>query len=163
VRKGVQRGVFTITGAIKVNDGQEPTLSTEHVWNGLQLLARAADPLLIPPGHQFEVIEDNGNELIRSVRLADGTKELQRITFHGNRVAIFDFIEGPQLGHIIWTIETDLDGEDLLRMTTIAGFEWMPHQSASEIELAETRRPLMPVVLVQILGAFRKLAREGVL
>lgn len=155
--------MFTTTASVPINDGVEPTLTRRQVWQGLAIRARNGDDRFIPPGHRFEILEDNGDNLVRRVYLADGREELQRISFHGERLMVFDFVEGPQLGLIFCLIETDADGEFCLRMTFLTEFAHLAHGSAEEVAFAAHRRPLMMGQPLQVLDVIRELVKEGTL
>lgn len=154
--------MFTTTHAEPINkEGDTITLTPEQVWRALQIRARNGDDRFVPPGHRFEVLEDNGDRLLRRVHVEGREDELQEISFHGGRVNIFDFIEGPQRSVIICNLETDESGEYLLRFTFLVEFAEMPHGSEEEARLAEERRPLMRRQPGVVLSVARALVAEG--
>ncbi len=155
--------MFTTTASVPINSGVEPTLTPQQVWQGLVIRARNEDERFVPPGHRFELVQDNGDQLVRRVHLADGRVELQHISFHGERLMVFDFVEGPQLGLIFCVIETDADGEFCLRMTFLTEFAHLAHGSAEEAAFAAHRRPLMMGQPPQVLDVIRELVKEGTL
>ena len=155
--------MFTTTTSVAINDGVEPTLTPQQVWRGLKIRARNGDPRFVPPGHRFEILEDDGDSLMRRVHLADGRVELQRITFHNERLVVFDFVEGPQLGLILCLIETDAESRYCLRMTFLTEFADLPHGSPAEAEFAAGRRAVMIGQPTRVLEVVRELVTEGVL
>ena len=54
--------------------------------------------------------------VMRAAHLADSAVEVQRITFHGSRVQVFEFVEGPQKSVILCSIETDADARFVVRL-----------------------------------------------
>lgn len=155
--------MFTTSTSVRINDGVEPELSLDQVWHGLEIRARNEDERFVPPGHRFEVLEDHGDWLLRRVHLHDGREEVQRVSFHGRKLVVFDFIEGPQLGLILCVIETDAEAQHCLRMTFLSEFAGMEHGSAEEADLAASRREAMSAQPSRVLDVMRELAKEGVL
>lgn len=153
--------MFTTTASVRIDNGVPPTLTPQQVWQGLLLRARNGDDRFVPPGHRFVVEQDNGDNVLRRVYLADGVVELQRISFHDERLMVFDFIEGPQLGLIFCLLETDGNGEHCLRMTFLTEFAHLGHGSPEEAEFAAKRRPLMMGQPELVLGVIRELVKEG--
>jgi Domain of unknown function (DUF1857) len=154
--------VFTVISSVPINpDGEPVRLTPEQVWRGLQIRARNGDDRFVPPGHRFEVVDDQGDVLTRRVYLEEREDELQRISFHGGRVAIFDFIEGGQRSVIVSSIETDDDGEYLLKFTYLVEFLGLDHGSEEELELARDRRQVMTGQPGRVLEVVRELASEG--
>lgn len=154
--------MFTVIASAPINSEEEPIrLSPEQVWEGLQIRARNGDDRFVPPGHRFEVIDDQGDVLTRRVHLEDREYEVQRISFHGGRVAIFDFIEGGQRSVIVNSIETDEKGEYELKFTYLVEFRDLEHGSEAEVQLARDRRALMTGQPGNVLGVIRRLAAEG--
>lgn len=155
--------MFTTSTSVPFNGGSGPDLSPEQVWQGLMLRARNGDERFAPPGHRFEVIDDDGSTVTRRAYLADGREELQRITAHGDRVQVFEFIEGPQRSVILCIIETDEEGRFCLRLTFLTTFPDLVHGSVEEQEFAAKRRPLMQGQPARVLEVIRELVNEGVL
>ncbi|WP_375399892.1 AtaL-like protein [uncultured Amnibacterium sp.] len=155
--------MFTTSTSVRFNTGDLPELTPEQVWAGLVIRARNGDERFAPPGHRFEVIDDSDAAVVRRAYLADGREELQRITMHGERVMVFEFIEGPQKSVILCAIETDDEGEYRLRLTFLTTFPELVHHSVEEQEFAARRRPLMQGQPNHILGVVRQLVNEGVL
>ena len=155
--------MFTTSNTVRINDGQAPALTPEQVWRGLQIRARNGDDRFVPPGHRFEIVEDNGDRLLRKVYLSDGVQELQRISFHGTNLVVFDFVEGPQLGMILCLIETDDESQYCLRMTFLSEFADLAHGSTEEAEFAAGRRQVMLGQPARVIDVIRELATEGVL
>jgi Domain of unknown function (DUF1857) len=154
--------VFTTTEAVRINPPDEPvTLSREQVWRALEIRARNGDDRFVPPGHRFEVVEDEGDRLLRRVILESREEELQKISFHGRRVVVFDFVEGPQNSVMICAIESDDDGEYWLRITFLTEFRDIAHGSEEEQALALERRPLMRRQPSLVLSVARELVTEG--
>lgn len=154
--------MFTTTSSVPINEPGEPVkLTPEQVWAGLKIRARNEDERFVPPGHTFKVIEDRGDEILRSVELAAREGELQRISFHGGKVMLFDFLAGPQRSVVITAIEADDDGEYYLRFTFLTEFKDMPHHSESEQKIRDERRPLMLQQPTVVLKVIRQLAAEG--
>ena len=155
--------MFTFTVSVPINDGAKPELTPQQVWQGLLIRGRNGDDRFVPPNHRFTVLEDNGDWLIRRVELSNGVEELQRVTFHGENLKVYQFIEGPQLGMMLTTIETDERGEYCLKMTFIVKVEGIEHGSDEEEELANRRRPMMAKQPALVLEVVRELVNEGVL
>ncbi len=153
--------MFTTTTAVRVNEGGQPVLTPRQLWHALQIRARNGDERFVPPGHRFEVLEDDGDALTRRVLRHGHEAELQRITFHGGRVMVFDFVEGPQQTVIVCALEVDGDGELWLRLTFHAAFRDLPHGSPAERAAAAERRPAMARQPSRIVAISRELAREG--
>lgn len=154
--------MFTVSEAVRLNEpGDAPQLTPDQVWHALQIRARNGDERFVPPGHRFEVLEDNGDWLTRRVVLHDRDDELQRISFHGGRVVVFDFFAGPQKSVVLSVIETDDEGEHWLRLTFLVEFRALAHSSPEEREIADQRRPMMRRQPGHIIAVARELAREG--
>ena len=152
----------TATAPFDGRDGRVP-LTPEQVWLGLQIRARNGDERFAPPGHTFEIVSDDGETVMRKAFLADGGVELQRITSHGSRVQVFEFVEGPQQSVILCCIETDADAQFVLRLTFLTTFPGLEHGSAEEAAFAAKRRPLMTGQPAHVLDVIRHLVDEGVL
>ena len=152
--------MFTTTASAKLDDGRRP-LAPDQAWRGLQIRARNGDDRFVPPGHRFEIVSDDGDGLLRKVYLADGDEEMQRITFHGERLVVFDFVEGPQRGLILCLLETDEDGGHWLRMTFLTDLTQVEHNSDEEVEFAAARRPFLLGEPARVLEVIRQLVDEG--
>jgi Domain of unknown function (DUF1857) len=156
------RQMFTTTHAERINgDNDTIRLTPEQVWRALEIRARNGDDRFVPPHHRFDVLEDDGNRLLRRVHLDGREDELQEITFHGGRVNVFNFIEGPQRSIIICNLETDDDCEYWLRFTFLSEFTDIPHGSEEEVRIAAERRPLMRRQPGLVLSVARELVSEG--
>lgn len=154
--------MFTVIASAPLNpDGETVQLTPDQVWQGLQVRARNGDDRFVPPGHRFEVIEDQGDVLTRRVQLEEREDEIQRISFHGGRVAVLDFIEGDQRSVILNSIETDEEGEYELKFTYLVEFRDLEHGSEDEKQLARDRRQLMTGQPGNVLRVIRELAAEG--
>ena len=155
--------MFTTTATAPFDGSDGRSLTPDQVWRGLQIRARNGDERFAPPGHRFEVISDDGETVMRTAHLADGTVEVQRITSHGSRVQVFEFVEGPQKSVILCSIETDADARFVLRLTFLTSFPGLEHGSAEEAAFAAKRRPLMTGQPAHVLQVIRSLVDEGVL
>lgn len=154
--------MFTITAAEPVNRPEDATrLTYEQVWRGLQMRARNLDERFVPPGHRFEVLDDDGDVITRRVALGDRPDELQRVSFHGGRVVVFDFVEGAQRSVILNTIESDPSGALQLRFTYLIQFTDVEPGSAEERRAAEERRPAMSGQPARVMTVIRALVEEG--
>ena len=154
--------MFTITAAQPVNPpGTAPRLTAAQVWEGLELRARVLDERFTPPGHHFEVLADEEAGLTRRVQRAGQPEEVQRVTFHGDRVVVYDFVEGPQRSIILNAIETDDDGELALRFTYLIEYQDLVAGSAEERQAAEERRPAMTGQPGRVMQVIRALVAEG--
>lgn len=148
----------TINIAVPINEPDEPVLTPEQVWEGLEIRARNGDKRFVPPGHTFEVIEDRGSEILRSFELNGGDPQFQRISFHGDRVMVFDFLSGSVRATIINAIEDDDTGECQLRFTFITQ---SADGSVEPAEVASKRRASMERQPAATLAVIRALAQEG--
>jgi hypothetical protein len=155
--------LFTTSTSAPFDVGSGPDLTPEIVWAGLWMRARLEDDRFAPPGHRFEVVGDDGATVMRKVYLADGREELQRITGHGDRLMVFEFVEGPQQSLILHAIETDDVGAYVLHMTFLTQFAGLAHGSVEEAEFAGQRRPMMRQQPGRVLEVVRELVAEGVL
>jgi Domain of unknown function (DUF1857) len=154
--------MFTTTESVPINGpGDTVKLTPDQVWHALQIRARNGDERFVPPGHRFEVIEDDGARLVRRVYIDGRDDELQEISFHGRCVNVFDFVEGPQRSVIICNLEADDDGEYWLRLTFLTEFSGVDHASTQERQIAAERRPLMRRQPSIILAVARQLLGEG--
>lgn len=160
--------MFTTTASAPINPaGTALKISPEQVWEGMQIRARNGDDRFVPPDHRFEIFADEGDRLMRMVHLREGTpeakKELQRISFHGQRLMVYDFIEGPQRSVIMCFIESDDSGEYYLRHTYLTEFREFAHCSPGEAEISKLRRPMMTAQPAGVLEVIRSLVIEGVI
>ena len=154
--------MFTITAAEPINrDADAIRVTPEQVWRGLQMRARNLDERFVPPGHRFEVIDDDGDVITRRVALDGRPEELQRVSFHGGRVVVFDFVEGGQRSVILNAIESDDDGEGQLRFTYLIEFTDIEHGSDAERRAADERRPAMAGQPARVMKVIRALVEEG--
>ncbi|MGW1412103.1 AtaL-like protein [Streptomyces sp. NPDC002403] len=157
--------MFTIKAQAPVNaDPREPRLDAEQVYAALVRRARASttnDPDLVPPGHRFEILGDQGDRLTRRTVLDDGRESTARVSFHGRRLVVVDFFEGWQRGTITQLVTTDDDGELLLEIISQTEIPGVEHNSPEERTLLDQRRAFMSTAPQQTIAYARKLAAEG--
>ncbi|KUM95455.1 hypothetical protein AQI95_43140 [Streptomyces yokosukanensis] len=157
--------MFTIKAEARVNDDpDEPRLSAEQLYAALVRRARADSsrtPDLVPPGHVFEIIEDQGDRLTRRAVREDGKESLARVTFHGGRLVVVDFIDGWQRGVIAQMVTTTEGGELTLVFTALSEIPGIEHNSPEEVAIANSRRNVMGSAPDQTIAYARQLARSG--
>ncbi len=157
--------MFTIKAEARVNgDPDEPWLSAEQLYAALVQRARAdssKSPELVPPGHVFEIIEDQGDRLTRRAVREDGKESIARVTFHGGRLVVVDFIDGWQRGLIAQMVTTAEDGELMLGFTALSEIPGVEHNSPEEVAIANSRRKVMGSAPNQTIAYARQLARSG--
>lgn len=155
--------MFTVSAEVPINDGSDPHLTPEDVWNGIEHHVRTSDLRFVPPGHFFEVIEQGENMVRRRVTLkGDGVSfdAVQYVSFHGRRVAAMS-TEGGHPNIRVLSIEADASGEYRLRITTTGVKPGAAHASPEEVALAQVREAAARQSAVRHIEVIRRLVRQG--
>lgn len=120
--------MFTVSRALPVNPRDEPDLprlTRADVWHGLELKANNALPFV--PSISYCVVTErvSRTQFVREIEFR-GERSHERVTLTPQERVLFERLDGSVSGHIENLIETDEDGELVLRFTyalELAGIE----------------------------------------
>jgi hypothetical protein len=107
--------MYSVSKVFPVNVPGEPMLTRKDLWEGLQMKARNALPFVVRM-QECEVIEERPDGLTRNIKIRD-ERHQEVVTFVPQEFVRFERVTGPTTGHILNVIETDDEGELVLRFT----------------------------------------------
>ncbi|MCI0754937.1 SRPBCC family protein [Teichococcus vastitatis] len=126
------------TATVPVNPQDEPRLTREQVWKGLELKARDAR-LFLPPGlcTRCDVTEESATHFVRDATIADADLR-EIITLEPQRKVTFFQATGPREGAIINELFEDEAGELQLKFYCYLGLrDKQPNGPEEQAEQAQ--------------------------
>ncbi|MBN9107427.1 MAG: DUF1857 family protein [Pseudonocardia sp.] len=151
--------MFEVSQTVPVNDDPDaPRLDRAQVWKGLLLKANDALPF-VPQMESCHVVERGPDWLLRDILLG-GVPLRERVTFEPEERVVFERIRGAETGRIENVIETDGDGELVLRFSFALGHEDLEPGSAAEAEHFAPMRGMYEGAVASTLAAVRRTAAE---
>lgn len=147
-----------VNRSIPVNDGAEPELTRDQVWEGLVRKARNAIPF-VAAITACRVVEQRGDlEFDREIVLR-GQHYRERIWLDPPRRVIFARLEGPVLGTITNEIEEHQDGSLWLRFAFALALRGAESGPAEEERIGRTMEAEYVKAIASTLETSRRLAR----
>jgi hypothetical protein len=151
--------VFSVSLALPVNDGSEPALTREELWQALQLKVEDAT-LFVPGMTRCEVLNRSDNKITREI-VYRGDQRTQRVTFENGQWVRFEHLSGPATGHVMNVIEEDDRGQLRLRFTFEMEVAGLAPGSPEEQAYADRMRDDYLAAVRGTIATARKLQRAG--
>lgn len=152
--------MFTVSRSLPVNPpGEEPRLTRDDVWRGLEMKANNALPFV--PSISYCVVTErtSDTEFVREIEFR-GERTHERVTLEPRQRVRFDRLDGKVSGHILNEIE-EADGELELRFTYSLEIAGIAAGSDEERDYAAGMEADYLKAVEATLAAVRRVAAEG--
>ncbi len=155
--------MFTVSATAPLSEDGKSALTPDQLWDAMEHHIRTGDPRFVPPGHEYEMVSDEEDEVVRRAILSNGEQRivmLQRVSMHAKRAMLMSTLSGP-LNVRMQIIETDEHGNFILRIVHMGSVVGAQHNSAEEQALAVVRQKSLEVSAAKFVDTARLMVQQN--